>query len=260
MSTSYAVPKLMPLRAYSAYDPMLYPDSDGQPMADNDQQYQTMVDTRFALQQKFRDQEAYVGANLLIYFQEGDPTKSIAPDVFVALGVPPGRRRTFLTWLEGQPPDAVIEIASPRTWKADVSWKKGLYLGLGVQEYFLFDPSGEYFQPLLQGFQLEDGVYRLMASSTGERGVLGLQSAVLGVELWAQTNDDPAMPYVLRVWDIAANAWLPTPEGETRAREEAEMRATASEARAVAESAARKQAEARLHEMEAELRRLRGEV
>ena len=56
MSTSYAVPKLMPLRAYSAYDPMLYPDSDGQPMADNDQQYQTMVDTRFALQQKLRDQ------------------------------------------------------------------------------------------------------------------------------------------------------------------------------------------------------------
>jgi Uma2 family endonuclease len=260
MSTSYAVPKLMPLRAYSAYDPMLYPDSDGQPMADNDQQYQTMVDTRFALQQKFRDQDAYVGANLLIYFQEGDPTKSIAPDVFVALAVPRGRRRTFLTWLEGQPPNVVLEIASPRTWKADVSWKKGLYLGLGVQEYFLFDPSSEYFQPLLQGFQLEDGIYHPMPLIAGEHGVLGLRSAVLGVELWAQTNDDPAMPYVLRLWVSAANAWLPTPEGETRAREEAEMRATASEARATAESQARQQAEARLREMEAELRRLRGET
>src|SRR5215216_302420 len=131
MSTSYAIPKLMPLRAYSAYDPMLYPDSDGQPMADNDQQYQTMVDTRFALQQKLRDQDAYVGANLLIYFQEGDPTKSIAPDVFVALDVPPGRRRTFLTWLEGQPPNVVLEIAWPRTWRSELTWKKGLYLGLG---------------------------------------------------------------------------------------------------------------------------------
>jgi hypothetical protein len=165
-----------------------------------------------------------------------------------------------LTWLEGQPPNAVLEIASPRTWKSDVSWKKGLYLGLGVQEYFLFDPGGDYFQPLLQGFQLEDGVYRSMPLINGERGVMGLQSAALGVELWAQTTDDPAMPYVLRLWDPAVNAWLPTPEGETRAREEAEMRAATSEARAAAESQARKQAEARLREMEAELRRLRGEV
>ena len=75
-----------------------------------------------------------------------------------------------------------------------------------------------------------------MSLIAGERGVLGLQSYVLGIELWAQTNDDPAMPYVLRLWDTAANAWLPTPEGETRSREDAEMRAIASEARATAES------------------------
>ena len=260
MSTSYAIPKLMPLRAYSAYDPMLYPDSDGQPMADNDQQYQTMVDTRFALQQKLRDQDVYVGANLLIYFLEGEPTKSIAPDVFVALNVPPGRRRTFLTWLEGQPPNVVLEIASPRTWKSDVTWKKGLYLGLGVEEYFLFDPGGEYFQPLLQGFQLEDDVYRPIPLLIDERGLMGVHSAALGIELWAQTNDDPAMPYVLRLWDAAANVWLPTPEGETRAREEAELRATASEARANEAEARANQAEAHLREMEAELRRLRGKA
>ena len=130
-------------------------------------------------------------------------------------------------------------LRSPRTWKSDVSWKKGLYLGLGVQEYFLFDPNGEYFQPLLQGFQLEDGVYRPIPLIANERGVLGVHSAVLGIELWVQTNDDPAMPYVLRLWDAAANAWLPTPEGETRAREEAE-------ARADSEAQARQQAEARL--------------
>jgi hypothetical protein len=99
--------------------------------------------------------------------------------------------------------------------------------------------------PLLQGFQLEDGVYRALPLLAGERGVLGLQSAVFGVELWAQTNDDPTMPYVLRLWDASANAWLPTPEGETRAREEAELRAAASEARANSEAHARQQAEAR---------------
>jgi len=138
--------------------------------------------------------------------------------------------------------------------------EKGLYLGLGVQEYFLFDPNGEYFQPLLQGFQLEDGVYHAMPLIAGERGVLGLRSAVLGVEMWAQTNDDPAMPYVLRLWDAAANAWLPTPEGETRAREEAELRADA-EVQACRQAEARANAaEERLRDMEAEIRRLRGET
>jgi Uma2 family endonuclease len=245
MSASYAIPKFMPLRAYSAYDPMLYPDSDEQPVADNDQQYQVMVDTRFALQHKFHDQDVYVGANLLIYFQEGDPTKSIAPDVFVALGVPRGRRRTFLIWLEGQSPNVVFEIASSRTWKADLTWKKGLYLGLGIEEYVLFDPTGEYFQPPLQGFQLQEGIYRAMPTLGSDRGVIGLQSAVLDVELWMQSNDDPNMPFVLRIWDRSAGIWLPTPEGETQAREQAEARA--------------EQAEARLRELEAELRRLRGE-
>ena len=78
--------------------------------------------------------------------------------MFVALDVPRWRR-TFLTWMEGQPPNVVLEIASPRTWKSDVSWKKGLYLGLGVQEYFLFDPKGEDFQPILQAFQLVEAFF-----------------------------------------------------------------------------------------------------
>ncbi len=260
MSSAYAIPKLAPFKSFASRDPLLYPDSDGEPMADNDQQYQTMVDLRFGLQHKYRDQDVYVGANLLIYFEEGDPTKRIAPDVFVSLGVPRGARRTYLIWLEGKAPDVVVEIASKRTWQADVTWKKGLYQGLGVQEYFLFDPNGEYFQPVLQGYRLEEDSYRPMAplETTDQRGVLGLWSDMLGVEMWAQPNVVPAMPFILRLWDIAASIWLPTPEGETLARIEAEARAHA-EAAARAEAEARAaDAETRLRNMEAELRRLRG--
>jgi Uma2 family endonuclease len=259
MSTGYAIPKLAHLRSFDAYDPLRYPDSDGEPMADNDQQYKTMVDTRFGLRHKFRDAQAYVGANLLIYFEEGDSSKSIAPDVFVALDVPPGMRRTYLTWMEGKAPDVAFEFASPRSWKADVSWKKWLYLGIGVQEYFLFDPTGEHFEPLLQGYRAAEGTYQPIAPVPGDRGILGIPSSMLDVELWAQPNDDPAMPFALRLWDRAAGIWLPTPEAETRAREEAEARAAGAEARAAEEAQARRQAEARLRELEAELRRLRGE-
>jgi Uma2 family endonuclease len=259
MSTVRAIPKLTLFRSPWAHDDLFYPDSDGEPMADNDQQYQTMVDVRFGLQQRYRGQDVYVGANLLVYFEEGDASKRVAPDVFVALNVPPGARRTYLIWMEGKSPDMVLEIASRRTWKADVSWKKGLYQGLGIQEYFLFDPTGEYFQPILQGYVLEEETYRPIAPAEGQRGVLGVVSATLGLELWAQPNDQPEMPFVLRLWDSAAGAWLPTPEGEAAGRAEAELRAMV-EAQARAEAEARADAaETRLRELEAELRRLRGE-
>ena len=264
MTTKYAIPRLAPFKSFASQDPLLYPDSDGEPMADNDQQYQAMVDTRFGLRYKLRNQAAYVGADLLLYYEEGEPAHRVAPDVFVALGVPSGARRTYLLWLEGKVPDMVLEIASRRTWQADVTWKKGLYQGLGIAEYFLFDPHGEYFKPLLQGYQLEDDVYRPIAALTGERGTLGLPSAALGVELWAQPSPDPAMPFMLRLWDAAGQAWLPTSESETRAREEAELRAhheaqarEEAELRAHHEAQAREEAEARVQALEAELRRLR---
>lgn len=253
MSSTYAIPKPAPFKSPLADDDLFYPDSDGEPMADNDQQYQTMVDVRFGLQQRYGNQNAYVGANLLIYFEEGDASKRVALDVFVALDVPPGLRRTYLIWTEGKPPDVVFEIASRRSWKADVGWKKGLYQGLGIREYFLFDPGGACFQPILQGYALDEESYRPIAPVEGQRGVLGVASAVLGLELWAQAGEQPEMPFVLRLWDPAASAWLPTPAGES-ARADAEALARAeAEDRAAA-------AEARLRELEAELRRLRGET
>jgi hypothetical protein len=167
-------------------------------------------------------------------------------------------RRTYLIWLEGKPPDVVFEFASPRSWRADLGWKRGLYLGLGVREYFLFDPGDEYFRPMLQGYRLQEEVYRpVMALETG-RGKLGLYSEVLALELWAQPDGGEGMPYVLRLYNPAMGEWLPTPEGEAEAhRAEAKAR-RAAEARLAEEAEARRAAEARLAELQAELERLRG--
>lgn len=229
-----------PRRRLRGEEVIHYPDSDGKPMAEHDPQYRCITDTRFALEQFFRAcKEVYVGADLLMYYEEGDPTKSVAPDVLVALGVPKGIRRNYLIWEEGKAPDVVFEFASPGTWQADLGWKFGLYQGLGVKEYFLFDPLAEYFDPPLQGYRLVGRTYQPIPSLSSERGVLGLFSEVLGLELWMRPDGGEGMPYVLRLYDPTAEAWLLTPAEEAEAR---------------------RQAEARVAELEAELERLRAQL
>ena len=231
-----------------------YPDSDGKPMAENDPQYWCITDTRFALEQFFRDDpNVYVGADLLVYYEEGDPTKSVAPDVLVALGVPKGYRRNYLIWEERKAPDVVFEFASEGTWQADLGWKYGLYQGLGVKEYFLFDPQGEYFDPPLQGYRLQERSYEPIPPLSSERGALGLFSEVLKLELWMRPNGGEGMPYVLRFYDPASDMWLLSSMEEAEARRQAE-------ARAAQEAEARRRAEARLAELEAELKRLRDQL
>lgn len=241
-----------------------YPDSDGEPMADNDPQYRCITDTRFALEQHYHDNpQVYVGADLLIYYVEGDPTKSVAPDVLVSLGAPRGNRRSYRIWEEGKPPDVVFEFASERSWRGDLGWKWGLYQGLGVREYFLFDPTGEHFSPVLQGYRLgESGKegYRRLPLIASPAGEIGLISEVLGLELWVKADGGEGMPWVLRLYDPRADQWLPTPAGEAEARRAAEARAAEAEARAAKEAQARHAAEAHAAALEAELDRLRTEL
>lgn len=245
-----------------------YPDSDGEPMADNDFQYRCIVDTRFALGQRYlNDPQVYVGADLLIYFVEGDPTKSVAPDVLVSLGVPRGNRRSYRLWEEGKPPDVVFEFASERSWRGDLGWKRGLYLGLGVREYFLFDPTGEYFSPVLRGFRLEGEVYRPLPLMESPAGEIGLGSEVLGLELWVKADGGERMPWALRLYDLVTEKWLPTPVEEAEARRAAEVRAAeeaearrAAEVRAAEEADARRTAEDHAAALEAELEQLRAEL
>lgn len=204
---------------------IVYPDSDGKPMAENDPQYRCITDTRFVLGQFFRDDaNVCLGADMLVYYEEGDPTKSVAPDVFVVFGAAKGIRNNYQIWREGKTPDVVFEFASPGTWRADLGWKMGLYQGLGVREYLLFDPLDAYFTPLLQGHRLVGRRYEAIPTLRGERGLLGLRSEALGLELWAQPHDEPGMPYVLRLFDPQRQTWLLTPDQEADARRDAEMK------------------------------------
>ncbi len=223
-----------------------YPESDGKPMAETDVHIQLMADLRFELKEFFRDQpDVYVGTDLLLYYVEGDPTKRVAPDVFVVRGVEKGPRRIYKLWEEGRPPDVAIELSSRQTWREDLQEKWRLYEQLGVREYFIFDPEYDYLDDPLVGYRLEGGRY--VALEIEQHRVL---SEALGLEL-VDTGE------TLRLFDPGSGQYLPTPtEESTHRRAAEEARQAAEEARRV-EAEARQRAEAELASLRQELERLR---
>ena len=143
------------------HDEIYYPDSDGLPMADNDLQRKVMTDLLHALETRYADDEdVYVSGNLFIYYIQGDPGASIAPDAFVVPGAGKRRRRSYKLWKERRVPVIAFEIVSETGWQKILGEKKKIYEQLGIEEYVVFDPDGEFVQPRFQGFRRVDGRYR----------------------------------------------------------------------------------------------------
>lgn len=211
---------------------IIYPESDGEPMAETDRHRNLMMDFIFMLKDYFEDvNDVYVSGNLLMYYEEGNIYKSVAPDVFVVFGVSKKERRTYRTWEEGRTPDFVLEVASPSTYANDITDKKELYATvLSVQEYYIYDPYGE-IHPHFQGYRLVDGAYQAIEFVDGR-----LPSVVLGLELAERDG-------ILILYDANHSVWLPPPK--TRVLE-AEARLENAEARAAQEAEARQHAETEL--------------
>jgi Uma2 family endonuclease len=159
--------------------PVHYPESDGKPMAETPVHRDEMMRLIQTLQDAFADRDdVYVSGNMMMYYEEGNPRASVSPDVFVTLGIDKhADRRVYKTWEDG-PPSIVIEVTSPSTRREDVSKKRDVYANMGVKEYILYDPLGEYLRPALQGLRLVDGEYRPMSAEPP-----GLVSEVLGAHL-----------------------------------------------------------------------------
>ena len=228
-----------------AEDP-LYPSSDGQPLAENDWQLRAILDAVAVLDEHFADRpDVYVSGDLLIYYEEGNPRKCVAPDVFVVFGAAKHHRMIYKLWTEPKAPDFVLEVASENTWKQDEGPKRALYAELGIQEYWMFDPRDEYFDPPLRGLTLEDGAYRPLPARV-ESGQRVLRSEALELDLRLQGG---------RLWfrDPATGQDLRTLRDERAAHRE--ERAAHREERA-AHRESKRVAEARIAELEARLRAL----
>ncbi|HEV2851396.1 MAG TPA: Uma2 family endonuclease [Thermoanaerobaculia bacterium] len=156
-----------------------YPISDGQPMAESPLHMKVMFDLIEGLTRRYAEvPDVWVGGNLFLCYERGNPAACLAPDVLVAKGVANWMRPNYLLWEEKVPPCLVVEVTSRKTRREDQVKKKNVYEGIGVEEYVLFDPSGEYLRPRLQGYRLQDGRYQavrleedgsLLSQATGLR-------------------------------------------------------------------------------------------
>lgn len=227
-----------------------YPESDGQPMGETDEHRKEMVRHIEMLEDYYRGQKVYVSGDLLVYYVQGDPRKYVVPDAFVAKGIRRGNRRTYKIWVEGKAPDVVIETTSRKTRRKDTRDKPQLYARLGVKEYFLFDPCGEYLDPPLQGYRLAGDEYeRIEPDADGS-----LDSRELELRLRIVEGH---LDFVR--WDTGERLLTRTKqvqrEAAARQREAAARRREAE--RADREAAARQATEAEVARLRDELARLR---
>ncbi len=186
-----------------------------------------------------------------------EDARELAPDFIFARGVSdPERiisRNGYVISEVGKPPDLVLEVGSRSTGKRDYTVKREGYAALGIGEYWRFDPSGgDHHDVPLAGDTLVDGEYVSVAIVVESDERRWGYSEILGLELWWEDE-------TLRFRDPVSGEFLLTPEeladdrlAERAAREAAEALAEVAESRARA-------AETQMAEMEAELRRLRGE-
>lgn len=121
----------------------IYPDSDGQPMAENTQQFALIVWIKENLERVYaQDPNVFVAGDLLWYPVEGNNKLRQAPDAMVAFGRPKGYRGSYQQWKEDNiPPQVVFEIWSPGNRPSEMMKKFAFYQKYGVEEYYLYHPD-----------------------------------------------------------------------------------------------------------------------
>ncbi|GAB4204737.1 MAG: Uma2 family endonuclease [Coleofasciculaceae cyanobacterium] len=195
---------------------IIYPDSDGQPMADNTQQFELIVWIKENLELLFANEpNVFVAGDLLWYPVEGNNVLRQAPDVMVAVGRPKGYRGSYQQWLEDNiPPQVVFEIWSPGNRPSKMAKKFEFYDRYGVEEYYLYKPD----LVDLTGWQRRESRLEVIDS------IAGWVSPRLGVRFELSESE-------LQIYRPDGQRFLTYLE-LARDREQAEARAEQAEARA----------------------------
>ena len=220
-----------------------YPYEDDEPMAAtgfHGEQIALFFDQLYRYFQI--DDYVHIGIDNFIYYQEGDLTKCLSPDVYVVFGVRKvPQRRSFYTWAEGAAPAAVFEFLSDATAHQDRKEKVERYLiEMGVQEYFIHQP--ELKKPAeFRGWR-RNALGEIVEMEPDAEG--GLFSETLNLYFrWQEQLDTHVR--LLR-------PYLPDGTPITTSREEHQLRVEA-ETRAAEEAALRREAEAELERLRAQL-------
>ncbi|NJL81179.1 MAG: Uma2 family endonuclease [Richelia sp. RM2_1_2] len=219
---------------------IFYPSADGEPVAETFDHLYALLTTLEVLKQYLANRQATVLADQFLYYSQGFPKLRVAPDVMVIFDVAPGGRDNYKLWEEGQVPRVIFEMTSAGTQDKDQVFKKTLYEQLGVKEYWLFDPKGEWIEEKLRGYRLRGEIYESITDSRSEPLQLRLQIEGRIIGFYREDNGEK-----LLIPDELAAAL----QQEVVARQQAEEQVEQERQRA-------EQAEAQVEQLKAKLREL----
>ena len=212
-------------------------------------------------------QPVFDGSNTIVCYDRTNLNVRVAPDYYFAVGVDPATvipRGIDRTWVQGKPPDFVLEVASPSTARNDETRKRDIYASMGVPEYWRFDATDRndpeqrplYAVPLV-GEILVNGIYQPIEIAPGPgSGIMGYSPA-LGVSLAVKENRLVVYDHELDdfVAEFAEQERVKM-EAQAELQAEREMRVAEEERRVAAENELSEQAST-IRRLEEELRRLR---
>ena len=222
-----------------ALDDVIYPDSDGEPMAENFHQSIVIRMLVYGFERLFAGRtDMIVGGDFFWYPVQGEPKIVVAADAMVIVGVE--RPLDILTvgsyrqWQQGGHPALAVEVLSPSNTYSEMTRKRLFYDEHGVDEYWVFEPR--------------DGTLEVWVRDAGRlievrNPAAGWVSPTTGVHVCVEGAD-------LTVHDPnGTRRWMTSAEEGARITAET-ARADAESARADAESARADALQARLDELE----------
>jgi Uma2 family endonuclease len=177
---------------------IFYPSADGEPVAETFDHLYALLTTLEVLKQYLANRQATVLGDQFLYYSQGFPKLRIAPDVMVIFDIAPGGRDNYKLWEEGRVPSIIFKMTSGGTQEKDQVFKKTLYEQLGVKEYWLFDPKGEWIEEKLRGYRLRGETYEPITDSRSEPLQLRLQIEGRLIGFYREDNGEKLLiPYEL---------------------------------------------------------------
>jgi Uma2 family endonuclease len=166
---------------------IFYPSEDGEPLAETSVHADAIIATVAVLcnylAEKFAARSPVVLADQFLYYANGFPRLRVAPDVMVIFDIPQQPYDNYKIWETGKVPSIIFEITSASTQAHDQAKKRELYESIGVQEYWLFDPKGEWIPEKLRGYRRQANLPENEETSLVYDAIADGFSQVLGLRL-----------------------------------------------------------------------------
>jgi Uma2 family endonuclease len=130
-----------------------YPESDGNPIAENTLQFEWIALLHHGFSAMYADDpQVWVASDVLWYPVKGDNQARYAPDLLIVFGRPKHHRGSYKQWEEGGiAPYLVVAVLSPGNSMREMGRKFEFYERHGVHEYYIYNPDTFDFSVWIRG-------------------------------------------------------------------------------------------------------------